>query len=543
MKYCKYEVIWRPYNGMYHHNYFKFINKSNEFVDHVDILNEFVRVKCYTGAGLDLYTNFFSFVHLKKDVEDRCEQNAIKFANTRKEQLNILMLGVDSIARNNMLRYMKKTWSYLVNEINAIDLLGYNKVADNTFPNIVPMTAGKSADQLPRNKSVWKMQIDDYNFIWNNYSAKGYRTFYAEDHPYIAMFDFNKSGFKKRPPGDYFNRPLSVAMEKNKNIWNSYHNCVHGRAETDIVLDYLKDFTKMFQYKPHFSFTFITRLSHDQLDGTYKADKIYLKFFKDMFESDNLKNTVVFFFSDHGMRFGKVRETFVGKLEERLPFMLIVFPPWFLKKYPDINGNLRINARRLTTPFDIFATLAHILDFNGIDKKKVIKKRSMSLLNEIPEDRTCVDADILPHWCTCSKLKTLDIQNKTVINVGHTIVSLINQHLKDSLDDCEQLYLKSIKHALLLIPFEKRLRIKKTRQHVIDRKVTNVHHVKSYIDYQITVQTKPGDAVFEATIRFDQKKKTYNLVGDFSRINKYGNQSHCIEDNHLKKLCYCKIQP
>ncbi|CAC5408966.1 unnamed protein product [Mytilus coruscus] len=177
IKYCKYEVIWRPYNEMKHHNYFKFINESNEFVDHVDISNEFVRVKCYTGAGLHLYTNFFSFVHLKEDVEDRCEKNAIKFANTQKEQLNVLMLGVDSIARNNMLRYMKKTWSYLVNEINAIDLLGYNKVADNTFPNIVPMTVGKSVDQLPRNKSIWLMQMDDYNFIWNNYSAKGYRTF------------------------------------------------------------------------------------------------------------------------------------------------------------------------------------------------------------------------------------------------------------------------------------------------------------------------------------------------------------------------------
>ncbi|XP_063420600.1 uncharacterized protein LOC134705813 [Mytilus trossulus] len=404
------------------------------------------------------------------------------------------------------------------------------------------MTAGKSADQLPRNKSVRLMQMDDYNFIWNNYSAKGYRTFYAEDDPDIGMFDFTGAGFKKKTPGDYYNRPFSVAMEKNKNIWNSYHNCVHGRTETDIVLDYLKDFTKMFQYKPHFAFSFITRLTHDYLDGTYKADTIYLKFFKDMFERDTLKNTVVFFFSDHGMRFGKVRETFVGKMEERLPFMLIVFPPWFLKKYPDINRNLQINARRLTTPFDIFATLEHILDFNGIAKKEVIKKRSMSLLNEISEDRTCVDADIQPHWCTCSKLKTLDIKNKTVINVGHTIVSLINQDLKDSFDVCEQLFLKSIKHALLVIPFEKRLRIKKTRQHVMDRKVTNNDRVKSYIDYQITVQTTPGDAVFEVTLRFDQKGKTYDLVGDFSRINKYGNQSHCIEQHHLKKLCYCKIQ-
>ncbi|VDI08852.1 Hypothetical predicted protein [Mytilus galloprovincialis] len=534
MKYCKYEVIWRPYNKKRHHNFFLFKNESKEFVDRIDISNEFIRVKCYTEGGLDVYTNFFSFVHLKADVEDRCEKNAIKFANTRQEQLNVLMMGIDSIARNNMLRYMKETWKYLVNTHNAIDLLGYNKVADNTFPNIIPMTAGKFENELPRNKSLRWPPMDNYNFIWNNYSAKGYRTLYAEDHPFIGMFDWRKSGFNI-PPGDYFNRPLSVAMEKNKKVWNSNHYCVHGRTETDIVLDYLKKYATMFQSKQHFSFTFFSRLTHDYLHETYKADKIYLKFFKDLFKNNILKNTVVFFFSDHGMRFGRFRETFAGKLEERLPFMLIVFPSWFITKYPELHRNLQINARRLTTPFDIFATLEHILDFNGIEKKQVTKQRSMSLLNEIPENRTCDEAGILPHWCTCSKLTTLDIQNKTVIKIGHAFVSKINQNLRHAFDVCEKLYFKSIKYALLVIPSDKVLQYGKTYKYG-DR-------MKSYIDYQITIQTKPGDAIIEGTIRFDDKRKTYDLVGDVSRINKYGDQSHCIEQNHLKKLCYCKIQP
>ncbi|CAG2247955.1 unnamed protein product [Mytilus edulis] len=309
MKYCKYEVIWRPYNKKRHHNFFMFKNESKEFVDRTDISNEFIRVKCYTGGGLDVYTNFFSFVHLKADVEDRCEKNAIKFANTRQEQLNVLMMGIDSIARNNMLRYMKETWKYLVNTQNAIDLLGYNKVADNTFPNIVSMTAEKFVNELPRKESLRLVPMDNYNFIWNNYSAKGYRTFYAEDYPDIAIFDCNKAGFNI-PPGDYFNRPLSLDKEKNK---------------------------------------------------------------------------------------------------------------------------------------------------------------------------------------------------------------------------------KSINYALLVIPADKVLRYGKTYKYG-DR-------IKSYIDYQITIQTKPGDAIIEGTLRFDEKRKTYDLVGDVSRINKYGDQSHCIEQNHLKKLCYCKIQP
>jgi hypothetical protein len=45
--------------------------------------------------------------------------------------------------------------------------------------------------------------------------------------------------------------------------------------------------------------------------------------------------------------------------------------------------------------------------------------------------------------------------------------------------------------------------------------------VNTYVDYQITLQTKPGDAVFEGTLRYDENEKTLDLVGDISRINKY----------------------
>jgi hypothetical protein len=50
----------------------------------------------------------------------------------------------------------------------------------------------------------------------------------------------------------------------------------------------------------------------------------------------------------HGIRFGAIRQTSVGKLEERLPFMFLIFPDWFIKKYPNIHRNLQVNSRRLT---------------------------------------------------------------------------------------------------------------------------------------------------------------------------------------------------
>jgi hypothetical protein len=56
---------------------------------------------------------------------------------TKIEELSILFLGVDSVSRSNMIRYMPETRKYLLQNMSAFELIGYNKVADNTFVNTI----------------------------------------------------------------------------------------------------------------------------------------------------------------------------------------------------------------------------------------------------------------------------------------------------------------------------------------------------------------------------------------------------------------------
>ena len=42
----------------------------------------------------------------------------------------------------------------------------------------------------------------------------------------------------------------------------------------------------------------------------------------------------------------------------------------------------------------------------------------------------------------------------------------------------------------------------------------------------------------EATVW--RHNNTMELTADVSRINKYGNQSHCISDPFYARYCYCK---
>jgi hypothetical protein len=42
--------------------------------------------------------------------------------------------------------------------------------------------------------------------------------------------------------------------------------------------------------------------------------------------------------------------------------------------------------------------------------------------------------------------------------------------------------------------------------------VLYAERVNTYVDYQITLQTKPGDAVFEGTLRYDENEKTLDAL-------------------------------
>ncbi|XP_061195420.1 uncharacterized protein LOC133203670 [Saccostrea echinata] len=538
--YCRYQPIYRPPDN-HDNNYFTYLEISDEINGTVEMKHEFIRVMCYNRNHGKIYTNFHQFILPKPDVEERCSLAFVKHKNSPyvKETLNVVMIGVDSISKLNSQRYLKRMRTFLMEELGAFEMTGYNKVADNTFVNIVPMTMGKFLEEVPWNESMSKIPFDKYDFIWKQFASKGYRTLYAEDAPEIAIFDYLKSGFH-RSPADYFNRHFSLAMTTDKSVWYDSHNCVTDRLETDIILSYIYNFMDKYKYEPHFAFSFITGLTHDFLQSAGYADIPYLNFLKKLRENEQLNNTVLILYSDHGMRFGKLRESYIGKMEERLPFLFFVFPQWFLAKYPVYADNLRTNSHRLTTPFDIYETLSDILYFNkSIPFRKGFKNRGISLFKEIPEDRGCEDAGILPHWCTCAEFQTLSPTNEIVQKIASYMIKNINSQLIEVSNKCAFLKLGKIKTAVKLLPSEKVLRFQESKNDVINRFVKYGNRSKAQVNYQLTFSTVPGDAVFEATMQFDEVDHSYKMISDISRINAYGKQSVCIDVHKLRKFCFC----
>jgi hypothetical protein len=62
---------------------------------------------------------------------------------------------------------------------------------------------------------------------------------------------------------------------------------------------------------------------------------------------------------DHGNRFGKVRQTNVGEIEDNNP-CIFMSAPKNLRRNDTLIDNLRENSKELITHYDIYATMVEI---------------------------------------------------------------------------------------------------------------------------------------------------------------------------------------
>ncbi|CAH1954114.1 unnamed protein product [Acanthoscelides obtectus] len=489
----------------------KYINTSAEIKD------EFIKVQCFLDNATT-YVDTFSFVPIK---------NSTKSKVIRSKPLNVLVVGLDAVSRLNLHRQMPDTLKYL-QQLEAVEMLGYNKVGDNTFPNLIPVLTGLFEDELI--KSCWpttKSFFDNCTFLWNHFKSKGFVTAYGEDSSWMGLFNYQRHGFQKQATDyayNYFNRYAETHIGNAHKM--NVNQCEGARMVYKDLLEYIKKFVVTMNNNslPFFGFFWGASLSHDYLNQPKLGDPVYLKFFQELQEEGHLNNTALVLMSDHGIRWGGIRQTYQGRMEERLPFVFVVLPTWYRNNYDRAYSNLKRNARRLTTPFDLHETLYDLLDpygLSGENLKTANKSRGISFFRDITKYRTCEDAGIASHWCACQQSKELDKNSSVVIDVATFAVNYINLELQ-GYAQCANLTLLDILNARLM-------------SHSGD-----IEGLNNIQDYMITIKTIPGEAIFEVTVRYFEIDHKYAVIGTISRLNLYGKQSACITDFHLKLYCFCK---
>lgn len=481
------------------------------------LIKEFVFVRCATVSQphVIFHEQFLLNPVLKPRVEERCQN----VPRTTSHQLNVLVLGVDSVSYLNFDRHMPLSADFIRNHLESFELHGYNKVGDNSFPNQCPLLMGRSSAET-MNLSVNNF-FDNLDFVWRQFADRGYRTMFLEESPRYGLFNYMLNGFHT-PPTDYYLRPAIMAMDKSslKEFVTCGLACLGSTTPIEIFLDYLARFIAQMDGRPFFSYTFLSEASHDSLNCAGYMDGPLKRFFDKMEISNILNRTVLVFLSDHGMRYDTIRTTFIGKFEDRQPFAFLAFPRWFLDRYPDVRKNLKSNEKRLTTHFDVHATLQELVDFPQRVQPRT--KHGISLFHEVPDTRTCTDALISPQWCSCEA-------NKEMLSTDDPISKTMARHLVDQINIWLQIQPRQC------LPF----RLRNIRD-VIPVHTSQEDRLKNISYYWVTIEVSPSGAIFEATVQLNETSRTVTVLDQVSRCNFYYSESYCIRDHWLEKFCFCR---
>lgn len=134
--------------------------------------------------------------------------------------------------------------------------------------------------------------------------------------------------------------------------------CFGNNKRYDLQLNYFSQFIQAYNIdskicanqnekvdRPVFALNWLSEISHDWLTQLSSIDDDLNNFFIKM--NDELKDSFLFIFSDHGHRFAQIRQTTIGRIEEQMPFFSMHVPQWLTNKYPILwhilNKNSNVN--------------------------------------------------------------------------------------------------------------------------------------------------------------------------------------------------------
>ncbi|VVD00671.1 uncharacterized protein LOC126975740 isoform X2 [Leptidea sinapis] len=469
----------------------------------------------------------------------------------RENTYNILLFGFDSTSRNGFIRRMPKSYKVLMEELGATVLHGYNILGDGTPAALFPILTGKTELELPdvRKKAKGNETLDSMPFIFYKLAEDGYHTAYYEDMPWIGTFQYRFKGFKRQPADHYLRAFFMEESAKGKKWWRrpKQRYCVGDTPQYKLMFNLTEQLFKLDGKK--FCFTFVADITHDDFNYITTADEDTVDFLRNFLKMGRGEDTMLLVFGDHGPRYAKVRATLQGKLEERLPLMAIRLPDALRRRHPHTQTSLEANVDVLTTAHDIHATILDAMDLrkywnpykiNGADLT-----RGLTLLEEIPKNRSCSEAGIEPHWCSCLSWENVSPQEVIYTKTANALVDYINLITEYMRLKCELRTLTSIEWVM-------RQRVNNGVLTFVGAKDADGYVGKfgakvppSKENYQVKITVGPGSGVYEASMTYIVKEDKFYLDSrDISRTNAYNNEPSCISEKHphLNSYCFCKEQ-
>ena len=453
----------------------------------------------------------------------------------------------DSQSHSNIQRYLKKTYNWLKNDPNTHIFKGHTIVGDGTTAQLLAMLTNLEESVAPEARRGYKKAepVDRYPFIFNELKKDGYVTAYSEDDTGAGTFQYRLLGFREIPTEKYLR---TFWLKAYRPLVKTHLRCVH-----QFSFAYLKNYFRTYSKEKKFIFLNNSPIGHDTLHAMALADDDTYDLYQFLQNEGFLENTVVMLFGDHGPRSSAFRSKLTGKLEERLPFLSLTVPSWFRTSNKPYDRYLTENTNVLTSHFDIYATIRHLMN---LDTNQTQYNFGKSLLSPIdPIQRTCESAGVESHWCPCLQYTNVDTKSDQVLLIVKRVLEFMNKLLcqvNETCTKCSTLTLSKVIKAGRRSPNEIVQVFSGTKRDsrcdscgITTNKKRATRSKKTM--YEVVFEAAPSKGLFEATVlvSFDDKKNitdVYVNERSLSRINLYKDQPKCIAEifPHLRNYCYCK---
>ncbi|KAI5651295.1 hypothetical protein NE865_00539 [Phthorimaea operculella] len=498
------------------------------FSNCVEVSSEFAKVSCvfkFQNGTSQNYVQYFIFTPVKYKTTN--PEDKQKYSSRLNPGYNVIILGFNGMSRMNFYRTMVRTFDYLASK-GSKEMQGYHRVAENSFVDMMPMLLGLKETEMRH--ICWphlEAHYDNCPFIWNLYKNASYFTALGDDYSRLSLFNFNRHGFIRTPTDYYLYQFMREALGQDESE-GKCNECMGHQFTFQVFLDYIGNLTRTLRHLKLFGFFWETCMSHQIHTTPTLMDNGYFNLLKNMESSGYLNDTMLIITSNSGMRWGRIRFSKRGRLEERLPVMQILAPPKFRKKYKVAFENLIENMYKLTSPFDVYETLKDLANLSTIEDENIKirsnspygQNRGISLFLPIPSNRTCADLDIAAHQCVCDRIgKNLKTNSTQALDAAEYLVDYLNNLVAEN-EYCATLQLQSI---LQMTKF-------------MTRASEDFALVAVFSPASIQQSSITNFIEFEATLQYNG---SWHLV-EVHRTNALGYESRCLPRGHKHRpFCYC----
>lgn len=174
-----------------------------------------------------------------------------------------------------------------------------------------------------------------------------------------------------------------------------------GRQLHEVLMGYLEQWLALYAAAPRRWASINTMVAHEHFMLRLPALDDALSTFLERHAAGLLRDTVVMLLSDHGTHGIWYNDYEIGAAEHKLPVLYVLAPDWLMRERPAWQAALRANTRRMVTVRELYHAMVQLAAYPNTAS---LEAGALSILDPLPEHRTCAEAGVPEEFCACRRV-------------------------------------------------------------------------------------------------------------------------------------------